>query len=62
MIPPAHVGQPAPHFAAPAAFPDEAMSAPLRPVSLTDYAGRRLVFVWYPLDFTTVCPTEITAL
>ena len=62
MTPPAQVGQPAPHFTAPAAFPGEAMSSPLRPVSLGDYAGRWLVFFWYPLDFTTVCPTEITAL
>ena len=62
MTPPAQVGQPAPHFAAPAAFPGEAMSSPLQTVSLTDYAGRWLVFVWYPLGFTVVCPTEITAL
>ena len=47
---------------APAAFPGEAVSAPIRTASLTDYAGRWLVFFWYPLDFTTVCPTEITAL
>ena len=59
---PAQVGQPAPHFTAPAAFPGEATGAPLRPVSLADYAGRWLVLVWYPLDFTTVCPTELTAL
>ena len=59
---PAQVGHPAPPFTAPAAFPGEAMSGPLRTVSLTDYAGRWLVFFWYPLDFTTVCPTEITAL
>ena len=40
----AQVGQPAPHFTAPAAFPSEAMSSPLQTVSLTDYAGRWLVF------------------
>ena len=62
MNKPAQVGQPAPHFAAPAAFPGEATGSPLRPVSLTDHAGRWLVLVWYPLDFTTVCPTELTAL
>ena len=62
MNKPAQVGQPAPTFTAPAAFPGEAISSPLRPVSLADYAGRWLVFFWYPLDFTTVCPTEITAL
>ena len=62
MNPPAHVGQPAPHFTAPAAFPGEALSAPHRPISHGDYAGRWLVFFWYPLDFTIVCLTEITAL
>jgi alkyl hydroperoxide reductase subunit AhpC len=32
-------------------------------VSLSDYtnAGKWLVFFWYPLDFTFVCPTEICA-
>ena len=59
---PAQVGQPAPDFTAPAAFPGEATSSPLRAISRTDYAGRWLVFFWYPLDSTTVCPTEITAL
>ena len=58
----ARVGGPAPDFTAPAAFPDEAATDPQRAVSLADYAGRWLVFFWYPADFTTVCPTEITAL
>ncbi|QSF46117.1 peroxiredoxin [Paenibacillus tianjinensis] len=31
-------------------------------VSLSDYRGKWLVFFFYPLDFTFVCPTEITAL
>jgi peroxiredoxin (alkyl hydroperoxide reductase subunit C) len=31
-------------------------------VSLSDYRGKWLVLFWYPLDFTFVCPTEITAL
>ncbi|MWC29037.1 peroxiredoxin [Paenibacillus sp. MMS18-CY102] len=30
--------------------------------SLSDYKGKWLVFFFYPLDFTFVCPTEITAL
>ena len=30
--------------------------------SLTDYTGKWLVLFFYPLDFTFVCPTEITAL
>jgi alkyl hydroperoxide reductase subunit AhpC len=31
-------------------------------VSLSDYRGKWLVLFFYPLDFTFVCPTEITAL
>lgn len=31
-------------------------------VSLADYKGKWLVLFFYPLDFTFVCPTEITAL
>src|SRR5690348_731147 len=30
--------------------------------SLSDYKGKWLVFFFYPLDFTFVCPTEILAL
>jgi len=30
--------------------------------SLADYKGKWLVLFFYPLDFTFVCPTEITAL
>ena len=30
-------------------------------VSLSDYKGKWLVLFFYPLDFTFVCPTEITA-
>lgn len=31
-------------------------------VKLSDYEGKWLVLFFYPLDFTFVCPTEITAL
>lgn len=31
-------------------------------VSLEDYKGKWLVMFFYPLDFTFVCPTEITAI
>jgi len=31
-------------------------------VALSDYKGKWLVFFFYPLDFTFVCPTEILAL
>ncbi|MCC7479346.1 peroxiredoxin [bacterium] len=30
-------------------------------ISLSDYRGKWLVLYYYPLDFTFVCPTEITA-
>ncbi|KAK3089770.1 hypothetical protein FSP39_006370 [Pinctada imbricata] len=30
-------------------------------ISLDDYKGKYLVFFFYPLDFTFVCPTEILA-
>lgn len=30
--------------------------------SLSDYRGKWLVLFFYPLDFTFVCPTEITAM
>ncbi len=29
--------------------------------SLSDYAGKYIVFFFYPLDFTFVCPTELHA-
>lgn len=32
------------------------------PVSLSDYKGKWLVLFFYPLDFTFVCPTEITGI
>jgi alkyl hydroperoxide reductase subunit AhpC len=30
-------------------------------ISLSDYKGKYVVFFFYPLDFTFVCPTEIIA-
>jgi peroxiredoxin 2/4 len=54
------VGRPAPPFSSDSfdpRFPDRTDSR----VSLDDYKGRWLVLFWYPLDFTTVCPTEINA-
>lgn len=49
------VGQPLPHFKG------EALSAEgdIVRINLTDYEGKWLVLFFYPLDFTTVCPTEI---
>ncbi len=58
----AQVGQPAPDFSASAAFPGEGGGDSVKNLSLADYRGKWLVFFWYPLDFTFVCPTEITAL
>ena len=29
-------------------------------ISLKQYLGKYVVLFWYPLDFTFVCPTEIT--
>jgi peroxiredoxin (alkyl hydroperoxide reductase subunit C) len=31
------------------------------PVKLSDYKGKWVVLLFYPLDFTFVCPTELTA-
>ncbi|MEN9785085.1 MAG: hypothetical protein RLZZ299_349 [Pseudomonadota bacterium] len=50
------IGQPAPAFAGQAAFKGE-----IKNVSLEDYKGKWLVLVFYPLDFTFVCPTELVA-
>ena len=51
------VGQKAPDFTATAVF-DEEFST----VKLSDYLNRKYVILFfYPLDFTFVCPTEITA-
>ena len=50
------VGQKAPDFAAQAFMPD----GTFKDVKLSDYKGKWVVFFFYPLDFTFVCPTEIT--
>jgi len=54
----AMVGQPAPDF-------DMASTKNLEKlnenVKLSDYKGQWLVLLFYPLDFTFVCPTELTA-
>ncbi len=55
----AKVGKPAPKFTMPSTINMEKLD---KPVSLDDYKGKWLVFFFYPLDFTFVCPTEITAL
>ncbi|MCX7799261.1 MAG: peroxiredoxin [Fimbriimonadales bacterium] len=55
----AKVGQPAPDFTMPSTLDIERLD---KTVSLSDYRGKWLVLFFYPLDFTFVCPTEITAL
>lgn len=50
------VGKPAPEFTLEGSFGDD-----FKTVSLKDYRGQWLVIFFYPLDFTFICPTEITA-
>ncbi len=50
------VGQQAPDFTAPAVVDQE-----FKEVTLSQYRGKYVVLFFYPLDFTFVCPTEITA-
>ncbi|MGY2767380.1 peroxiredoxin [Thermostichus sp. OS-CIW-31] len=51
------VGQAAPDFSATAVYDME-----FKTVKLSDYRGKKyVVLFFYPLDFTFVCPTEITA-
>ena len=50
------VSQQAPAFTAQAA-----VGGQIKTLSLSDYLGRWVVLVFYPLDFTFVCPTELVA-
>jgi peroxiredoxin (alkyl hydroperoxide reductase subunit C) len=50
------VGREAPDFRATAVVEQE-----FREINLRQYRGRYVVLFFYPLDFTFVCPTEITA-
>jgi peroxiredoxin (alkyl hydroperoxide reductase subunit C) len=54
----AKVGQPAPAFDMPSTKNIEKLNENVR---LDDYKGRWLVLLFYPLDFTFVCPTELTS-
>ncbi len=54
----AKVGQPAPDFNMPSTKNMETLA---ENVKLSDYAGKWLILMFYPLDFTFVCPTELTA-
>jgi alkyl hydroperoxide reductase subunit AhpC len=53
---PALVQKDAPDFSATAVVNGE-----FKPVKLSDYRGKYVLFFFYPLDFTFVCPTEIIA-
>lgn len=50
------VGLPAPDFTATAVVDQE-----FKEIKLSSYRGKYVVLFFYPLDFTFVCPTEITA-
>jgi peroxiredoxin (alkyl hydroperoxide reductase subunit C) len=50
------VGQVAPDFTATAVVDQE-----FQEIKLSNYRGKYVVLFFYPLDFTFVCPTEITA-
>lgn len=49
--------QKAPAFEANAVLPDKSVAK----ISLADYTGKYLIIVFYPFDFTYVCPTELTS-
>lgn len=51
------VGKKAPEFRAKAVHKDKVIDD----FSLSDYLGKYMVFFFYPLDFTFVCPTELHA-
>ena len=58
----AKVGQPAPTFKLPSTRGATSAKNLGAEISLSDYKGKWLIFFFYPLDFTFVCPTEIRAL
>ncbi len=51
------LGKQAPHFTAKAAVKGQIVDE----FSLRDFLGKYVVFFFYPLDFTFVCPTELHA-
>lgn len=50
------VGQSAPNFTAIGVYDQE-----FKEVKLSDYLGKYIILLFYPLNFTFVCPTELTA-
>lgn len=57
MIPATLVTQPAPDFTADAVLADNSFGQ----VTLSSYRGKYVYLLFYPLDFTFVCPSEILA-
>jgi peroxiredoxin (alkyl hydroperoxide reductase subunit C) len=57
-LPIAKVGQPAPDFNMPSTKNLDTLA---ENVKLSDYKGKWLIQLFYPLDFTFVCPTELIA-
>ena len=55
IIEEAIIGQAAPDFKATAVLNNQ-----FTDIKLSDYKGKYVVLYFYPLDFTFVCPTEIT--
>ena len=56
-MPEAKVGHQAPDFDMPSTKNIEKLN---ENVKLSDYSGQWVVLLFYPLDFTFVCPTELT--
>ena len=54
----AKVGKPAPDFDLPSTKNIDTLA---ENVKLSDYTGKWLILLFYPWDFTFVCPTELTA-
>merc|ERR1711970_1354419 len=52
----ARIGKEAPDFEA-----EAVVDGDFQKVKLSDYRGKYVVFFFYPLDFTFVCPTEVIA-
>ena len=52
----AQISKPAPNWSGKAVVDGE-----FKDLKLSDYLGKYVVFFFYPLDFTFVCPTEIIA-
>ena len=50
------VGYKAPDFCATGVYQQE-----FQQIKLADYIGKYVILLFYPLDFTFVCPTELTA-